>query len=174
MYNRRVSKTDPRVDAYGFVDELNASLGVVRCQESSGLLDDAVNAIQDQLVILMGELATAPEDRERYQGDGFVLVEDHFVEPIDRLVRDLESRSLSFKGWAKPGDHPIAAALDVARCVCRRAERQVCFLVERELEPNRQISRYLNRLSDSLWLLARWVETGRPEAKENSEPESEA
>ena len=167
MYNRRVSKTNPRVDAYGFVDELNAALGVIRSQDADAFVQETVNGIQDQLVLLMGELATDSEDRSRYQKDGFTLVEESFLEPIDALVLDLEGRNLSFKGWAKPGDNPISAAFDVARCVCRRAERQVCHLIETDVEPNRQIMRYLNRLSDALWLFARWVETGRPAPSES-------
>jgi cob(I)alamin adenosyltransferase len=166
MYDRRVSKTHARVDAYGFVDELNAALGVIRSQDADEFVQETINRIQDQLVLLMGELATDPEDRERYQKDGFTLVEESFLEPIDSLVIGLEARNLSFKGWAKPGDNPISASFDVARCVCRRAERQVCHLIETEEEPNRQIMRYLNRLSDALWLCARWVETGRPSSVE--------
>jgi len=166
MYNRRVTKTHPRVDAYGFVDELNAALGVIRSQDADEFVQETINRIQDQLVLLMGELATDPEDRERYKKDGFTLVEESFLEPIDRLVIDLEGRNLSFKGWAKPGDNPVSATFDVARCVCRRAERQVCHLIETGAEPNRQIMRYLNRLSDALWLCARWVETGRPPSVE--------
>jgi len=164
MYNRRVPKTSARVDAYGFVDELNAALGVVRAQERDSFLGASIEKVQDQLVTLLGELATDPSDRERYLRDGFKVVEPEFVNPVDELVVDLEGRNLSFKGWAKPGDNPTSAALDVARCVCRRAERQVCLLVERGEEPNREIQRYLNRLSDVIWLFARWVETGRPEA----------
>ena len=162
MYDRRVSKTHPRVDAYGYVDELNSALGMVRCQSSGDWLGETVSRIQDQLVPLMGELATAVEDRDRYLKDGFSLVDAPFVARLDTLVGDLEARELSFKGWAKPGDHPLAAALDVARCVCRRAERQVGVLRETGDEPNELIPRYLNRLSDVLWLLGRWVESGCP------------
>ena len=169
MYNRRVSKTSARVDAYGFVDEFNSALGVVRALEKESFLGKTVETIQDQLVTLMGELATDPADRERYLGDGFKVVGAEFLKPVDALVVDLEGRNLSFKGWAKPGDNPVSAALDVARCVCRRAERQVCLLIEREEEPNREIQRYLNRLSDAIWLFARWVETGRPESAESRE-----
>ncbi len=168
MYNRRVPKTSARVDAYGFVDELNSSLGLVRSQDDDAFLTSTVEAIQDQLVILMGELATDPSDRERFINDGFQVVDKAFLEPIDRLVVSLESRQLSFKGWAKPGDNPISAALDMARCICRRSERQVCLLVENGEEPNTEIQRYLNRLSDALWLFARWVETGRPVAGDES------
>lgn len=162
MYNRRVSKTDPRVDAYGFVDELNAALGQARCRDDDSWLQGSLNSIQDQLVTLMGELATLPSDRDRYQSDGFNLVGEAFVAPLDELVKNLEGRALSFKGWAKPGDNPLSAAFDVARCVCRRAERHVWQLIESQTEPNTEIARYLNRLSDVLWLFARWAESGRP------------
>ena len=168
MYNRRVPKTSERVDAYGFVDELNSALGIVRSQDNDAFLTGTIEAIQDQLVILMGELATDPSDRERFVSDGFKVVDKAFLEPIDQLVVSLEARQLSFKGWAKPGDNPVSAALDMARCVCRRSERQVCLLVEKGEEPNLEIQRYLNRLSDALWLCARWVETGRPAASDGS------
>ena len=158
MYNRRVPKTSDRVGAYGFVDELNSALGTVRCQEPDELVKSAVENVQDQLVSLMGELATAPEDRERYHQDGFQAVDEGFLRPLDDLVTRLESELLPFKGWAKPGENPLSASLDVARCVCRRAERQVCQLIEAGEEPNQEIRRYLNRLSDVLWLLARWGE----------------
>lgn len=170
MYNRRVSKVAPRIEMLGFVDELNAALGQVRCQSDASKIANKIERIQKQLVELMGELATDGCDRERYQKDGFRLVDQEFVAPIDTLVVELESRMSSFQGWAYPGDNPVSASLDAARCICRRAERQVCRLIESGSEPNREIQRYLNRLSDALWLLARYVEVGRflCEEKENS------
>ena len=161
MYNRRVSKGDPRIEMLGFVDELNASLGQVRSQSGASKIANKIERVQKQLVGLMGELATDGGDRERYQKDGFQLVDKEFVAPIDRLVVELESRMSSFQGWAYPGDNPVSASLDVARCICRRAERQLCRLIESGSEPNREIQRYLNRLSDALWLLARYVESGK-------------
>ena len=81
---------------------------------------------------------------------------------LDRRVDDLEGRGLSFEGWAFPGGAPAAAALDVARTICRRAERRVCGLFEEHGEDHPRLLGYLNRLSDVLWLLARWDEAGRP------------
>ena len=78
---------------------------------------------------------------------------------LDALVAHLEAKKISFKGWATPGDTLNSAALDVARTVCRRAERRVCALQEAEQLHNAEIIIYLNRLADLLWLFARWVET---------------
>ncbi|MDB6053511.1 MAG: hypothetical protein JWN25_1034 [Verrucomicrobiales bacterium] len=159
MYNRRVAKTDSRVEAYGTVDELNAFLGSARAHAEIPFLRDTILWIQKELVILMGELATQPEDLPRYQKDGFLVVGTAMTSRLDLLVKELESRKISFKGWATPGDTKEAAALDVARTVCRRAERMICHLHHQGSLQNQEIIIYLNRLSDSLWLMARYAET---------------
>ena len=160
MYNRRVSKCDARIEACGTVDELNAALGVVRAAAG---IDDRLGrqilAIQKDLVTLMGELATAPEDLDRYVKDGYSLVTGAMTDQLEALVREVESERISFKGWATPGATGLSAALDVARTICRRAERRVCALREAEQLRNSEIIVFLNRLSDTLWLLARRVET---------------
>jgi cob(I)alamin adenosyltransferase len=107
----------------------------------------------------MGELATLPEDCGRYLKDGFKLVTAELTAKLDVLVREIEAQNVSFKGWATPGQTAASAALDVARTTCRRAERRVCALREAGQLGNEEIGIYLNRLSDALWLLARWVET---------------
>lgn len=159
MYNRRVSKCHPRVEAYGCVDELNAALGVARAMSTHNFIRDHLLTVQKQLVILMGELATAVEDLPRYVIDGFSLVEPDLTAKLDALVTEIESQSVSFSGWATPGGTLCSAALDMARTVCRRAERRVCELHENKQLRNQEIIVYLNRLSDVLWLMARWVET---------------
>lgn len=160
MYNRRVSKSHARVEAYGSVDELNAALGLARAHGASEpFIADNLLAVQKELVTLMGELATALEDRERYVKDGFTLVAPAMTANLDRLVTEIEAQKVSFKGWATPGANVLSAALDVARTTCRRAERRVHALREAGELPNLEIPVYLNRLSDVLWLMARWVET---------------
>lgn len=159
MYNRRVSKCHPRVEAYGSVDELNTALGTARATAEHPFVRDHLLVVQKDLVILMGELATLPEDLDRYVKGGFQLVEPSLTTKLDALVQEIEAQNVSFKGWATPGATVNAAALDVARTTCRRAERRCCALHEAGQLHNAEILIYLNRLSDTLWLLARWVET---------------
>ena len=164
MYKRRVSKCHPRVEAYGAVDELNSALGLARASASQRFVGEVIEPIQKDLVILMGELATAVEDLPRYVKDGFSLVTPDLTSRLDSSVKTIEAQDISFKGWATPGANIASAALDVARTVCRRAERRVCALQESGQLNNPEIIVFLNRLSDLLWLLARWVETNAGQA----------
>jgi len=159
MYNRRVSKCHPRVEAYGAVDELNTAIGLARATAQHDFIGENLLPIQKDLVILMGELATQIEDLPRYIKDGFSIVTAEMTAKLDVLVKEIESQKVSFKGWATPGANLNSAALDVARTTCRRAERRVCALQENNQLRNSEIIIFLNRLSDTLWLLARWVET---------------
>lgn len=160
MYGRRVAKTDPRIAANGAVDELNAALGMARAIVAEPFVTDAIFAIQKELVLLMGELAVLPEDRERYTAGGFHFVERAMVDALTARIDDLEkNHQISYQGWATPGATLASATLDVARTVCRRAERHVAVLAETNPPVNGEILRYLNRLSDLCWLWARWLET---------------
>ena len=158
MYNRRVPKSHPRVEASGGIDELNAALGLARAAITDEPLRESLCAIQKDLIVLMGEIATLPEDAERYVKDGFTLVAPSMTERLEKKLKEIEAQNVSFKGWATPGANPSAAALDLARTVCRRAERGVCQLKEANEPVNPEILVYLNRLSDLLWLCARWCE----------------
>ena len=159
MYGRRVSKSDPRVDAYGCVDELNAALGLARVTASDLFVSDQIYAVQKELIIVMGELATAPEDLPRYTKDGFSLTTPVMVDRLTAIIDDLEKDKLfHFKDWAIPGSTPASAALDLARTTCRRAERRVATMGQGVKDFNGEILRYLNRLSDLCWLLERYVE----------------
>lgn len=159
MYGRRVSKCHPRVEAYGAVDELNAALGLAKASASPPEMRELIVSIQKDLIVLMGELATAVEDLPRYVQDGFSLLQPTLTAKLDEAVKAIEVRRPRFDGWATPGANPASAALDLARTVCRRAERHVCALHEAGQLNNLEIIVYLNRLSDLLWLMARWLET---------------
>jgi cob(I)alamin adenosyltransferase len=160
MFNRRVPKTDPRVAAYGACDELNAALGMVRAWGEDASIVERVLEVQKELVILMGELACAEEDRERYREKGFQFVGVAMVDRLTAWIDDLEkNHKISFKHWATPGATKGSAVLDVARVACRRAERAIWELKERGYAVTEVIPRYLNRLSDLCWLWARYVET---------------
>jgi len=161
MYNRRVSKCHPRVEACGTVDELNAAIGLARAGTTDDFVSDSLAAIQGDLVLLMGELATAVEDLPRYVREGHGRVTSALTSRLEGLVTKIEASKVSPAGWATPGANVASAALDLARTVCRRAERRACALQETGALQNAEILVYLNRLSDLLWLLARWVEAKR-------------
>ena len=168
MYGRRVSKTNARVDTYGSVDELNAALGMARVTADDPFIAEQILAVQKELIVVMGELATAPEDLARYTTDGYQLTTKEMVDRLTGVIDDLETdKLLYYKGWAIPGNTLVSAALDVARTTCRRAERRVAVLNESSSDFNGEILRYLNRLSDLCWLLARYAD----HAKQLSETE---
>src|SRR5437762_9939774 len=158
MYNRRVSKSHPRVEAYGAADELNAGLGLARATAEHEFIRDNLLAIQKDLVTLMGELATGIEDLPRYLKEGYSQVTPQMTAKLEKIVREIEAQNITYRGWATPGASVSSAALDVARTTCRRAERSVCALHETDQLLNPEIIVFLNRLSDLLWLMARWAE----------------
>ena len=159
MYGRRLPKHHVRVEAYGTVDELNASLGMARAAAREEFVAQALLATQKELVAIMGQLATALEDQDRYVKDGHPGLEPAMIDRLDQLVARIEGEEVSFKGWATPGATPGSACLDVARTVCRRAERRIAALHAVNELPNERVLTYFNRLSDVLWLMARWAET---------------
>jgi cob(I)alamin adenosyltransferase len=107
----------------------------------------------------MGELATMPADLQRYVKEGFRVVEPDMTTKLEKLAKELEAQNISFDGWATPGANQTSAALDIARTICRRGERRVWALEQSGELQNLELIKYLNRASDLLWLLARWVET---------------
>ncbi len=159
MYGRRVPKDDPRVDAYGCVDELTAALGLARAACDDKFVADQILAVQKELINVMGELATLPEDRQRYIKDGFQVTDAKMVDRVAAVIVDLEKdKSLYPKDWVIPGATAVSGALDFARTTCRRAERRIFALGKTEQTLNPEIVRYLNRLSDLCWILARATE----------------
>ncbi len=164
LFNRRVPKDHPRVEAYGACDELNAAIGVAKSLLKTSVPNENwikihLHDIQKTLVVLMGELAVLPGDRERYVKAGHRWIVSEEVEQLTQLVNEIESQHMKFDGWATPGAVPTSAALDMARVTCRRAERRVYTLGEEVRKLHPFILRYLNRLSDLLWLMARKIET---------------
>jgi cob(I)alamin adenosyltransferase len=159
IYGRRVPKNHPRVEACGTLDELNSALGLARATAAEKFVGENLFWIQKSLVDVMGEVGVLPEDLPRYAKDGYKLVTPELTARLDALVNEIEAQNISFKGWATPGATHHAAALDLARSICRRAERRVFDLQAAGELPNAEILIFLNRLSDLLWLFARRVET---------------
>jgi cob(I)alamin adenosyltransferase len=159
MYGRRLSKADSRVDAYGCVDELTAALGLARSLSKDQFISDEIFAAQKDLIVVMGELATASGDRHRYVKDGFHLTTAEMVDRITAVIFNVEKdKSLYPKDWVIPGGTTLSAALDFARTSCRRAERHIAAFSAAQKDFNPEILCYLNRLSDLCWVLARYAE----------------
>jgi cob(I)alamin adenosyltransferase len=159
MYGRRVSKNAPHVQAYGSVDELTSALGLARAFCEDSFVTEQIVAVQKDLIIVMGELATARADVDRYLKDGFQLTTSEMVDRIGDVIVELEKdKSLYPKDWVIPGGNTVSAALDLARTTCRRGERHVSELMAADIGFNREILCYLNRLSDLCWILARYCE----------------
>lgn len=149
----RVTKNHPRVEAYGDVDELNASIGFARAIEQMPRIDEVLVPIQRDLFAIGALLATPDREKMRQHLEKARVDEERITElehAIDEGDRELEP----LKSFIVPGGSPKAAALHVARTVCRRAERRVVALGETEEIPGLVVI-YLNRLSDLLFTLAR-------------------
>lgn len=158
MFNRRVPKHHPRVEAYGVVDELNAALGLVRAGVADPALKARIVEIQKELIVFMGELATDPADLERYLQAGFKQVQPEMTARLDGWVEEVEAELPPPQGWLLPGHNELSARLHVARTVCRRAERKASALLSSGDLRNSDSLTYLNRLGDLLWLWARQAE----------------
>jgi len=159
LFNRRVSKTDAHIEAVGSVDELNSALGLARAAASEPLNGEILR-IQNELVLLMGELALLEEDRPRYDQFKGQYITAIATERLTTLVHEGE-KVVSLTDWVMPGNTPLGAALDFARSVCRRAERRVLMLHERH-PLNPEIVSYLNRLSDLCFV---WARESEPPSK---------
>jgi cob(I)alamin adenosyltransferase len=150
---QRVLKSSLRVEAYGTVDELNSTMGFARAICEDANLRDRTKLIQRELFKLGSALATPAENRH-----GASPLNPGMIEALTDQVHELEAMEGMLADWSIPGEHAAAAAYDVTRTVCRRAERCVVRLKDagEELDPN--VLPYLNRLSDLLWLFGRKLE----------------
>ncbi|HYD53469.1 MAG TPA: cob(I)yrinic acid a,c-diamide adenosyltransferase [Gemmatimonadaceae bacterium] len=149
----RVPKSHPRVDAYGDVDELNASIGLARAIEPMQRIDELLVPIQRDLFAI-GALLATPDLEKMRQHLEKARVDESRIRQLEQGIDDADAELEPLRAFILPGGSPKAAALHVARTVCRRAERRVVALTETEEIPELAII-YLNRLSDLLFTLAR-------------------
>lgn len=166
----RVPKDDPRVEAYGAVDELNAALGLARAGNAAGAADPEVDAVlavlQQRLFAVGADLATPPRARARA---GLPPVEPAWVEEMERQIDGWEERLAPLRQFVLPGGDGVAALLHLARTVCRRAERRVVALHGQE-PVEAAVLTFLNRLADLLFVLARTVNLRRGAAEPAWDP----
>jgi cob(I)alamin adenosyltransferase len=151
-----VSKTDPRVEAYGAVDELNATLGLARLHTADEALLDAMLArVQNELFDLGADLST-PAKPDEAPGSVLRILESQ-VARLESEIDALNGPLPELVSFVLPGGTPAAAALHLARTVCRRAERRALALKEAGAEVSPAALKYLNRLSDLLFVAARFA-----------------
>ena len=163
----RIPKDSLRVAAYGEVDEVNAALGLARALDPPEFADPLLQSIQRDLFTVGAQLATPdPEKLRKALSRGGAALSESDVAALEEAIDDQESRLEPLRNFILPGGAPKAAALHLARTVCRRAERAVVALSRHE-QVNPAILRYLNRLSDLLFVLARAANAhaGRPDVK---------
>ncbi len=157
---QRISKDSPRIDAYGTVDELNASLGLaaMSCKEQAGvdprigLLAGMIRRVQHELFNLGSILATMPQDVHPKQA----RITDAEIAQLEKEIDAMNEDLPALRSFVLPGGTRLNAELHVARTICRRAERLLVALARQESIPPESIQ-YLNRLSDALFVWSRWA-----------------
>lgn len=153
----RVAKDDPRVEAYGEVDELNAVLGSVIAADPSHDLDpERLHLIQEDLFVIGARLATADPNRARRRGAIPELPPERIGE-LEAWIDEMDEELVPLTAFILPGGSPLAARLQVARTVCRRAERAIIGLLPSQPDLGEVLVPYVNRLSDLLFTLARYA-----------------
>jgi len=150
----RVAKYDPRPDTFGTVDEATSALGLARAMTQDPQVKKIIFDIQNELYYLMAELATTPENYEKM---GFRMTAEH-VQRLEQVEEALKQEVEIPNKFIIPGDSADGAALDLARTIIRRAERMAVKLLHDGVIENGEVVRYLNRLSDLVFILARYIE----------------
>lgn len=150
----KVSKSDPRIDAYGNVDELNSYIGLVSDYCNDEHAKNILKEIQDRLFTIGAELACDPKK------DAHLPIPDLHESDVELLEKEMDTMDKELprmKNFILPGGLPIVSFLHIARCVCRRAERGCVNLMETGDYVNPLVIKYINRLSDYLFMLARYT-----------------
>jgi len=154
LFGGRVRKDSSQIEVNGAVDEAQAVLGLARAETGPGSeLDELLVSLERDLYVLMAEVATAPENRHKLQ-PGKSLVTEDMVLQLERHIDELSERYEMPEEFVVPGENRISATLDLARTVVRRAER----LAAGDPVEGSLVGPYLNRLSDLIWTMARWME----------------
>jgi cob(I)alamin adenosyltransferase len=153
LYGGRIGKDDAATEAYGTTDEAVAALGTARASVDTAMADEIL-ALQRELFVVGADLATNPAERGKLE-PGVSLVTSAMTERLERRIDELVAERALPKAFVVPGANEGSAALDLARSVIRRAERHVVALEHAGRDVNTEVRRYLNRLSDLVFVLAR-------------------
>ncbi|MBS1729899.1 MAG: cob(I)yrinic acid a,c-diamide adenosyltransferase [Bacteroidetes bacterium] len=150
----KVSKGSLRIEAYGNVDELNSFVGFVMDQTSDAICKADLKEIQDRLFTIGAELACDPEKQLKMK---IPDIYESDIEFLEKRMDEMEKELPPLKNFILPGGHPSVSSTHIARCVCRRAERSCVQLQDNESYVDPIIIKYLNRLSDYLFMLSRYT-----------------
>ncbi len=161
LYGGRVSKNNPHTEAYGITDEAVSAMGLARALSDDARVKELLRDLQRELFTIAAELATDPDKYELFQ-QHFTPVTPEMVDNLERAIDSLEEDVEMPKVFILPGGSPASAAIDLARCVIRTAERRVVALKEVDLLTNDLIITYLNRLGDLLFVVARYQDRELP------------
>ncbi len=149
---QKVAKDSPRIAAYGTVDELNSAIGLALAFDPCPEVREPLQRIQHELFVLGGDLCVLEEDKGKWS---MRVIEQRHVDDLERLMDRLNKELKPLEEFILPGGTRAAASLHLARTICRRAERQVVALARAE-PVGAVVIKYLNRLSDALFVLARY------------------
>lgn len=166
FYGGRVSKDDTGPEAYGVVDEAVSALGVARAA-SEGVMADTILSVQRDLFVVAAELATGAANRSKLV-PGVSLTTTEMVDSLEARIDRVEEESGLPTEFIVPGGSPVAAALDLARTIVRRAERRSVTHLRVAAVEGSHVVAYLNRLADYLYILARSAEASWAPSKERS------
>jgi len=161
LYGGRISKNSPNTEAYGITDEAVSVMGLARAMTSDQRVNDMLRDLQRELFTIAAELATDPGKYELFQ-QHFKPVTAEMVESLEAAIDSLEEEFEMPKVFILPGGSQASAAIDLARCVIRTAERRVVAMAEKDMLTNNLIMSYLNRLGDLLFVLARYEDREIP------------
>ena len=161
LYGGRVSKNNPHTEAYGVVDEAVSSMGLARALSQDSRVKDVLAELQLEMVTMAAELATDPAQYDTFI-QHFKPVTREMVATIEGLIDDLEGSIEMPKVFILPGGSPASSAIDMARSLIRTAERRAVSLREQGRLGNPEVLRYMNRLGDLLFVLARYQDRELP------------
>ena len=161
LYGGRISKNSPNTETYGITDEAVSVMGLARAMPSDQRVNDMLRDLQRELFTIAAELATEPGKYELFQ-QHFKPVTAEMVESLEAAIDSLEEEFEMPKVFILPGGSQASAAIDLARCVIRTAERRVVAMAEKDMLTNNLIMSYLSRLGDLLFVLARYEDREIP------------
>ena len=164
LFGHRVPKYSARPEAYGVLDEANSALGLARALTSDARFKQILLGIQEDIFIIGAELASLPDEVSKLK----TRISEAKTHRLEDILEEYEAPAQLPKAFVPPGGTPVAAALDLARSITRRAERRIAKLVDEGEVKNPELLRYCNRLADLLFTLARYEEATKQPTEPNS------